>query len=207
MSVEPCPGMLLIAAPALQDPNFCRTVVLLCDHGPMSTMGIGINRPMRVTIEQFFPQFKESSTAHPSAASSTQPSTPPIFSGGPVETNRLLVVRDGSAKGEAAAKELELSGDLFHPVCPGVELVADIDTVMGQASREDLQRYRFFLGYAGWGEGQLAQELAEGSWILCPATPELVFGTPPQLIWAESLRSLGGIHGLLAEMPHDPSLN
>ena len=200
MSVVLGPGVLLLAAPSLVDPNFRRSVVLLCDHGAMSTMGLVLNRPLRVGVGQLFPNF---AGAVPEPPESVDPSQC-VFSGGPVETQRLLVLRRSPPEPDPADIEGEA---LFHSFMDDVGLVTDIDRVVESEEFPVLEDYRFFLGYAGWGEGQLEQELGEEAWILCPATPKLLFDTPPQDLWGAALRSLGGIYALWATMPIDPTLN
>ena len=186
--VEPGPGTFLIASPGLLDPNFRRSVVLLCDHGPESSMGLVVNRPMQVSAAKFLPQL-ENLPARDSTL---------VHCGGPVETHRLLVLRHGPTDGE-----------LFHEVLSNVSLVSDIDTALGDESERQsaIPDYRFFLGYAGWGERQLAQELEEQAWIVRSASASLIFDTPPAQMWSEALRELGGIYQLYAEMPIDPSMN
>ena len=178
-------GTLLIASPGLLDPNFRRCVVLICDHGPHSTMGLVLNRPLQMPVSRFFPEVENSADAGF------------VHCGGPVETNRMLVIgRHGSS-------------DAPPQIFQDVTLVGDIDDALRdiRETPSRAQDYRFFLGYAGWGEGQLDQELSEEAWIVRPATATLLFTTPPAQIWSQSLREMGGLYALFAEMPLDPTMN
>ncbi len=186
-------GSLLLATPSLIDPNFRRSAVLICEHGDQGTMGLIINRPLEASLSQLFSEIVNDGGELPDDIGS-------VFSGGPVETGRLMAiknVRDG------------LTGDNDHPVLDGVVLVDDIRGAVEAIARREhrIEDYRFMLGYAGWGGGQLAGELSEESWFVRPATWELALGTRPEAIWPDALRELGGVHRLYAEMPIDPSMN
>lgn len=179
------PGTLLIAAPNLLDPNFRRTVVLICDHSPASTMGLVLNRPLDVPVSRIFPDLENVGDVGL------------VHCGGPVETQRMLVI--------GRSETTEGPPEIFEDV----SLVADLDDAL-QEIRDSPSRardYRFFLGYAGWGAGQLDDELAEEAWIVRPATAPLLFSTPPGQVWSQSLREMGGLYALFAEMPLDPTMN
>lgn len=185
---------LLIATPNLVDPNFRRSVVLVWEHDENGAFGVVVNRPMQLPLPKVFPSIFEGQDEEPFGAANY---------GGPVDPNRMLAIRhlQGSKPG--------LLGDESVTIVPGIELIADVDKALqGIANREfDAHRFRFFLGYAGWGAGQLDQELDEGSWIVGPASDELVFLDPPDDIWARTLKDLGGIYRLFAELPPDPECN
>lgn len=184
MHVEP--GTFLIAGPGLLDANFRRSVVLICDHNDQGALGLVINRPLRSPLSQVFPELLGLDRGF-------------IYNGGPVETQRMMALR----RGPQGAHELD------QRIFDDVHLVVAVDDLIPsvRAHEEAAATFRFFVGYAGWGPGQLEGELKEGAWIVAPARPELVFETAPGRVWVETLRGLGGSYAVLAEIPLDPSLN
>ena len=182
-------GDLLIASPYLTDPNFRRSVVVLCEHGDDGSLGLVVNRPMQVPLGKVLDPLSTSPAA-----------TELVHQGGPVETGRLLGIRRGShpdEPGESVGEGISLLTDLEH----SLELIG-----AGAVPPAD---YRFYLGYSGWGKGQLAHEVNESAWIVAPATAsaELTFEVPAAELWSRSLRALGGSYAWFAEMPIDPEWN
>jgi putative transcriptional regulator len=159
-------GKLLVAARRLPDPNFARTVVLLADAGPKGAMGLVINRRSEVTIARLFPHLKPSLTTADHA-----------FVGGPVEqTHALALVRGAEAPIGA------------RPVAQGVFLVTAseaIETLIARGAAAS--RFRVYVGYAGWGPGQLEAEIAEGSWHVIDGDSELVFTADPAALWQRQI--------------------
>jgi len=182
MSVESLKGQLLIAGPSLVDPNFRRTVVLVGEHNEEGALGLVLNRASEATVDEAVPELAVlvDSISH-------------VHFGGPVQPSAIVVLADFVDPGRAGALVLESVGFLPAEVDPD-EL-------------GELRRTRVFAGYAGWGPGQLDEELEEGSWIVEPALAEDVFTDEPDELWADVLRRKGGPFGVLAHMPHDPSLN
>jgi putative transcriptional regulator len=183
MPVESLRGHLLLASPALQDPNFERTVVLVGQHDGDGAMGLVLNRPSTLTVEDVVPQLGDAIDA-----------TEPVFVGGPVQPGAIVLLaefEDTSVAGPLVDGRIRFPG-------PDTEL-ADLP--------EATRRGRVYAGYAGWGPGQLEQEIAGGDWIVEPAGPEDVFAESTDNLWATVLRRKGGRFALLASMPEDPSLN
>lgn len=170
-------GSLLVATPALLDPNFARTVVLVAEHGEAGAMGVVLNRPTETSVGEAVPELA------PLAGDGE-----PVFVGGPVATDSVLALAEVDDPEDAS--ELVL-GDVGFIQDPGV--VA--------------RRGRIFLGYAGWSAGQIESELDEDSWIVVPAEPDDVFSDQPDELWSRVLRRQGGGLALLATMPVDPSVN
>ncbi len=182
-------GDLLIASPYLSDPNFRRSVVVLCEHGPDGSLGIVVNRPMQVPLGKVLDPMREGPAA-----------LELVHQGGPVETGRLLGLRRGSHPDEPVenvGEGISLLTDLEH----SLELIG-----AGAVIPTD---YRFYLGYSGWGKGQLAQEVNQAAWIVSreSASAELAFEVPSGELWSQTLRSLGGRYAWFAEMPVDPEWN
>jgi putative transcriptional regulator len=182
MPVQSLRGLLLIAAPSLVDPNFRRSVVLIGEHSDEGAMGVILNRPSEASIDQAVPEL-----------TGLVNGSEIVHVGGPVQPSAIVVLAEFVEPERAGSLVLESVGFLPSEVDP-VEL-------------GELLRTRVFAGYAGWGPGQLEDELAEGSWIVEPALPEDVFTPAPDDLWSEVLRRKGGPFGVLALMPPDPSLN
>jgi putative transcriptional regulator len=165
---------LLLAMPQLDDPNFNRAVVLLCRHNDEGALGFIVNRPVHVSA-------KELLALDPPLATET-PLT--VWEGGPVSQERgWLLCREGTPD----------SGTL--EVCPGL-VMSSSPTVLRRVLDGDQRdcepdRSRLFLGYSGWGPGQLDQELASAAWLNAPLDLDMVFTTPPDDLWERAIRSLG----------------
>jgi putative transcriptional regulator len=180
--VESLRGSLLIASPALWDPNFRRTVVLIGHHDDEGAVGVVLNRASEVAVDEAAPAFSDL-VGYESV----------VFVGGPVQPEAAVVVADFEDPDEA-----------------GVLAFGSIGFLSGDADPEDVggvRRARLFAGYAGWGAGQLEEEVDEGSWIIEPALPDDVFAAEPDGLWRSVLRRKGPEFELLALMPVDPSLN
>jgi len=173
-------GSILIAAPQLLDPNFRRTVVLVADHGDEGAMGVILNRPSGMTVADAAPDLEP--LIGPAA---------PIFAGGPVQPTSGVVLA------EVAEADEPVFGDVV--LVPGLGELADVIDGAGSI--------RVFAGYAGWGPGQLDEELGREDWIVEPALPADVFSEVPETLWASVLERKGGQYALLARMPDDPSQN
>jgi putative transcriptional regulator len=181
--VDSLRGQLLVAGPALLDPNFRRAVVLVGEHGDEGAMGLVLNRPSPVTVEEGVP---------PLAGLVDEDAV--VHVGGPVQPQAIVVLGEFRDTGEAAALVIGSIGFL-----PGeIEGAEDIGSV---------DRARVFAGYAGWGPGQLEGELAEASWIVEPAIPDDVFTNDPEGLWSAVLLRKGGPFAILATIPPDPGLN
>lgn len=180
--MESLRGHLLIAGPGLIDPNFWRTVVLVGEHSDEGALGLVLNRASETSVNEALPEF--ALLAEGMGA---------VHVGGPVQPSAVVVLADFVDSGAAESLVVESIG--FLP--------AEVDP----ATIGELSRARVYVGYAGWGPGQLDAELEEGSWIVEPALPEDVFTDDPDGLWSGVLRRKGGPFGLLAAMPPDPSRN
>ena len=176
-------GLLLIASPALLDPNFHRTVVLIGEHGEGGAMGVVLNRPSTASVADELPQFDD--VAGEDAA---------IHVGGPVEPGAITMLAEFEDPDEA---ETLVVGDVGF-------VRGDADpTVIAGATR----RARVFAGYAGWAPGQLEAELGEESWIVETPLADEIFSEDPLRLWNAVLRRKGGRYTLLSRMPEDLSVN
>ena len=178
------PGTLLVAEPPMPDPNFRRTVVLLCDHTTEGSFGLVLNRPCDFRLAE--------------VATTPLPYDVALGFGGPVQMDTLHYVHP--------------FGDLVDgalPVADGVWWGGDFASFVGgvEGGWIDAADARFFVGYSGWGGGQLDAEVDEGSWIVLQATAELVFAAGDDALWRQVLRRLGGDYALLSTFPDDPRMN
>jgi len=158
--------------PQLTDPNFHRTVVLLLDNNEQGSFGIVLNRPTDVAAVEICASLDISWRGEPRFG---------VGSGGPVQRNSGWVLL-GDAE---AALESELRG-----IVEGVHFTSSIDVLRHVASSPP-RDLRLFLGYAGWGPGQLEAELAQGAWLLGSATAEAVFDLPSEEMWNRVLWDMG----------------
>ena len=182
--IEPGTGILLISDPFLKDPNFMRTVVLLCEHKDEGSFGLVINREFEQTLDQLITELEGYSV--------------PVHYGGPVQMDTLHFLHqlpDEIPGGQAITKDIYWGGDF--------EMVIS----MLKKGTLDLGKIRFYLGYSGWGNGQLTDEMKEKSWLTANATRKLVFQTEIDHIWKESVKSMGGEFEQLIHYPIDPQLN
>lgn len=184
MTDVPLTGHLLVATPALLDPNFRRTVILVLEHQDAGCLGIVLNRPTQTPLVDVVPQWQ------PLAA---DPGV--VFLGGPVSPSGAI-------------------GLCAPPPVPGVAdlaaggLVATADLSRAPADNPPgLRGLRVFAGYAGWGEGQLEAEISAGAWYVVDAEPGDAFGAQPDQLWGAVLRRQPGALRLVATFPDDPSLN
>ncbi len=178
-------GQLLLATPKLIDPNFARTVILLLDHDGDGALGVVINRPSELPLRAVLPSWSDVVTA---------PSL--LFSGGPVAPDSALAVAVSIGDGpELGYKRLSNDYGL-------VDLDAEPGTIL-----PDLMGLRVFSGYAGWGDGQLEEEILEGSWYVVNAMPGDLLHPEPEGLWRSVLRRQPGELAYVATFPDDPNMN
>jgi putative transcriptional regulator len=194
MQPAPTPGCLLVAHPRMLDPNFMHSVILVCDHGAEGTYGLVLNRRTDRRVSELGSDL-------PLLAGRADP----LWLGGPVSTGTLQILHRLGREVEGA-----------HGVVPGAFIGGDPEELyaaIADVARIEpdvnvtLRDLRFVLGYSGWGEGQLDTELAEGAWVVCPATPALLFDDEPHTLWRRVLRARGRPFSALADLPPDPSWN
>ena len=163
----------LLSMPQLTDPNFSRTVVLLCKHNAEGAFGLVVNRPLITTGR---------------VVVNLDP---------PVETDRELQVWVGGPV-EPQSSWMLVGGDLEldepapgHRITSGLTLSASPDLLRRLLDPNPPPRTRLIVGYSGWGPGQLEAELAESAWLLSDVDSNLIFNTPPERMWEAAIRRLG----------------
>lgn len=180
--MESLRGHLLIAGPGLVDPNFWRTVVLVGEHSDDGALGVVLNRTSETSVDEAMPELAE-----------LVDGMGDIHVGGPVQPSAVVVLADFVEPPDASSIVVGTVGFLQAEVDPD--------------SLGPLRRARVYVGYAGWGPGQLDEELDEGSWIVEPALADDVFTDEPDALWSAVLRRKGGPFRVLAAMPPDPNSN
>ena len=181
-AVDSLRGHLLIAGPGLVDPNFWRTVVLVGEHSEEGALGVVLNRTSETPVDEAVPELAALARGMGD-----------VHVGGPVQPSAIVVLADFAEPADADALVVESVGFLPAEVDPD--------------SLGPLRRARVYVGYAGWGPGQLDDELDEGSWIVEPACADDVFTSEPDALWSTVLKRKGGPFRVLAAMPPDPSQN
>lgn len=179
-------GRLLVASPHLLDPNFARAVVFMLDHDDGGAVGVVLNRPSETPLDEALEVAGWQGVA----------SEPPVaFVGGPVQPQAAIcLARVGGA-----------SPPGFQTVVEGVGTLAlDADDV---AARDTVENLRVFAGYAGWGPGQLEEELRSDDWFVFDALPGDVFDRDPDGLWQRVLARQGGNLRMVAHFPLHPSFN
>ena len=182
--ISPAAGVLLIADPFLKDPHFMRSVVIVCEHQKEGTVGFVLNKPFDQMLDALITSFEGF--------------TIPVYYGGPVQKDTIHFLHqypDLIPGGQEIMKGIYWGGD-FEQV---MELLKE-----NRITQNDIQ---FFLGYSGWGEQQLENELKEKSWITREAFSRLVFHRNIDAIWKDALIDLGGEYSQMPNYPIDPQLN
>jgi len=172
------PGLLL-AMPHLDDPSFHRAVVLMIEHGHEGSFGLVVNNPSRMATSALLQSLDINWNGDHSSV---------VWSGGPVMPTSGWVLHEPTPATPAV--------DLVDPACATMSLAPGLHL---STSPENLrliavsppQRVRVLLGYAGWGPGELASEMAQGSWLHADLSPQLIFDTPPEAMWERALSTIG----------------
>jgi putative transcriptional regulator len=193
-------GTLLIASLDLEDPNFCRTVVLLVQYSQEDgAVGLVLNRPLGEKLALYSNEQLQRLTGVEAAIQDVAPEISSLFfEGGPVEPGYLFFLH-----------RLDSLAEPGMQICPGVYLGGDLEAVRAEAAVLEAAdpALRFYLGYAGWQAGQLEAEIDIGAWYLCPSRAELILDASSEDLWQRALYSLGGKYRALSFIPEDPTVN
>lgn len=183
-TAAPAKGKLLISDPLMGDSYFNRSVIILCDHNEEGSFGFILNKFVKIDLSDIIDNMPSISGR--------------VSLGGPVENNSLYYIH---TMGEELPGSLEIG--------EGYYLGGDFDIIRRLISSGDLneQRIRFFVGYSGWGEGQLMEELEQESWYVSDINGLPVMDTSRDDLWALSFKKMGGSFATLANFPIDPGMN
>jgi len=175
----------LIASPQLLDPNFARSVVLMVQHDEGGAMGLVLNQPSETRVKEVWEQVSETACEAEGY----------LYHGGPCEGPLMVVHTDESLS------EME--------IVPGLYFSAEKESVQQIAAGGE-RRAKFFVGYAGWGPGQLEAEMEEGAWLAAPASDETIFSEDEDE-WRKAFEAAAGARPFPwvdpKLIPDDPSVN
>jgi len=177
-------GKILLSEPFMADPNFKRTVVLLCEHNEEGTFGFILNKKTELLLGDAVPELE-----HYKA---------PLYYGGPVEPQTLHYVHQ--------------CGDIIpesNEIAEGVFWGGSFETlvVLLMNNEIDANKIRFFVGYSGWDPDQIVEELKQNSWFVTSSEKEDIFHEDDEHLWKKILRELGGEFKTVADYPENPNLN
>lgn len=182
--LKPEKGRLLISEPFLPDPNFERTIVLLCEHNDDGSFGFVLNKPSLSKIGDVLEDIKGIDAT--------------VLVGGPVQQDTLHYLH--------RMPELENAIEIGEGIYWGGSF--ERMTVLLESKQVEPTAIKFFLGYSGWSSGQLDEEIQADSWIVSDVVSEqLVFDTEPEIMWKEVLKSMGGRFSVYSNYPVDPRMN
>ena len=181
--IELCKGKLLISEPLLQDDNFHKSVIFLCHHSPKESLGFILNKQASQLLNFYLNDAMSLDF--------------PVFIGGPVDQEMLHFIHSVPeiAGGEKITEDIYWSGDL-EQIVEGIK--------MGKVTTNNC---KFFIGYSGWGIGQLEAEIEMNAWLVAHSNTVLVFNTPEKMVWNDAVKSLGKQYSPLLFMPENPALN
>jgi len=175
---------MLVSEPFMTDKNFQRTVVLLVEHEDSGSVGFVMNRQLVLKIHEVVEEMPTLDA--------------PVFMGGPVEQTTLHYIHQLGDKLVGARQ-------IFDGVYWGGSFSQLIELVQrGEVKSDEIL---FFVGYSGWGEGQLAAEIKQKSWIVAPRNKDLLFQPDYHDLWRQVLKGMGMKYRIIANYPIDPSLN
>ena len=164
---------LLIAMPTLADPNFSQTVALICEHTDKGALGIVVNKPLPMRLQDVLEQMSLEAQDQVIAAK-------PVLRGGPVSTDRGFVLHRPGGE-----------WDSTHKISDSIQVTTSRDVLAAMAAGTGPEKAFIALGYAGWEAGQLEKEMLDNSWLSVPADESVIFDLPYEERWLATLRLLG----------------
>ncbi len=165
-------GQFLIAMPSLRDPIFAHAITYICEHSKEGALGIVINHPLEIKLGEIFKQLELDNQGPYGELQ--------VVSGGPVQMDRGFVLHPRGQKWEST---IEVSRD--------ISLTASRDIIVSLAENKGPEKALVALGYAGWGAGQLEDEIAANAWLTVPADCEIIFDIPSEQRWSAASKHLG----------------
>jgi putative transcriptional regulator len=166
-------NQLLIAMPSMADQNFSQTVTYICEHNDEGAMGIVVNRPMELHLNDILQQLDIADDASVLGEEI-------VYVGGPVQPERGFVLHDGDKRWDSTLR-----------ITPEISVTTSRDILESIASGEGPDNRLIALGYAGWGGGQLEEEISANSWLSGPADDQILFHMPPEKRWRAAAQLLG----------------
>lgn len=177
-------GTILLAEPFMMDTNFKRSAVLLVDHGEDGSIGFILNREVDMRVDELVDDFPEFDA--------------PVYFGGPVGTDTIHYLHN---KGDL----LEGSDEIAR----GIYWGGDYEKLKFLLRQELItpRDIRFFVGYSGWSEHQLKEELEHGSWVTAPMYANYLFKSKPSKLWSQVMDNKGNAFSVIADMAEEPNFN
>lgn len=178
-------GKLLLAEPFMLDPNFRRSVVMVCEHSKDDgTVGFILNKPLNVKVNELVSDLGSIES--------------PVYFGGPVATDSIHFLHN---VGELLEESI--------PVLRGVYWGGDFEKLKFLIESKLILAHniRFFVGYSGWSPGQLNEEMDYKSWVVSDMHPNYLFKSKPNNLWKQVMYNKGDIYSVIAQMPEQPCLN
>ncbi len=181
--IQPEAGKILIAEPLLSDPHFQRGVVYLCSHNAEGSFGFVLNKPLDKTLDYFIEPLEREHI--------------PVYLGGPVDNTSIHFLHNQGdlLGGEKTNETIYFGGDF------------ELAIKLLQEEKLSPQNILFFVGYAGWGQDQLNNEIDKKSWLVSDTSQPQVFNHKRASLWEESILALDKVYHPLTKLPIDPSLN
>ncbi|MFH1004458.1 MAG: YqgE/AlgH family protein [Bacteroidota bacterium] len=181
---SPEQGKLLLSEPFMYDPFFKRTVILLTMHNIKGTIGFIINRPLKMKLGQIIKELSECEL--------------PVYFGGPIQNKSLFYIH---TLGNVIPDSI--------PVFNGLFWSGNFETIKDLIKENKITENEicFFIGYSGWFSNQLEDEIKQNSWIVAPASTNVIFGKEREKLWQDVLKSMGNDYSILANFPENPQLN
>ena len=181
--IKPGKGKLLISAPYLSD-VFKRSVIFLTYHNDNYSIVFILNKPLKYKASELIEDFPDFSA--------------PVFLGGPVQPEMLNFIHKA---GDSLDGGIEIGNGIFWG--------GNYETlkILAESRALDPDDFIFYLGYSGWGAGQLVSELKTDSWIVADSDPNFIFENNSQSLWGDILREMGGEFKIISTFPEDPSVN
>jgi len=173
-------NQLLIAMPTLGDPYFNKTVTYICEHNDEGAMGLIINLPVNLSLNELLAQLEDEKESVEQQDEHTDKLEQRVLSGGPVAQERGFVLHSPQS---CWSSSLSLSSDIM--------ITTSKDILLALGTKEAPEHYMVTLGYAGWGPGQLEEELKTNSWLTTPADKDILFNTPIEQRWKKATEKLG----------------
>jgi putative transcriptional regulator len=189
----------LIAMPSMKDGIFERSVVYICEHNPEGAMGIIINHPVNISLDELLAQTVKAETETETETekkieteADKDTINKPVFKGGPVAEDRGFVLH---TLYPGFSSSLQVSEKLM--------ITSSLDVLATLGTEQQPDNYMVALGYSGWGKGQLEQEIADNSWLTVNADPNILFNVPIQQRWEQAVQKIGiDISQLSSEVGH-----
>tara|TARA_B100000768_G_C11284375_1_gene381088 strand:+ start:4465 stop:5040 length:576 start_codon:yes stop_codon:yes gene_type:complete len=181
---NPSRGKILLSEPFLTDPYFKRAAILLCEHNDEGSFGFVLNNYLDMSLGQIMKGLPELTTR--------------VSLGGPVNSSNLYYLH---TLGSSIIDSKEIAN--------GIYLGGDFEHLKEEISKGNVghNQVKFFVGYSGWSANQLEEEMAQNSWYVAEAKPEIVMNIKSDNLWAEFLESMGSKYSKMIGLPTDPNLN